>query len=62
MKSFGGGSLARSSYCGSELLNLTHFLFFFAQIKTKATKQVKSQSLFLLKTWKMFLVRMQLCR
>lgn len=65
MKPF-DSSLAHSSYCcGSESkahIVVLHFLFYFTQITMKATKQVKSQSLFLLKTWSMFLVQLQLCR
>lgn len=62
MKPFDRGFIAVILRGKLTLLNLVHFLFYFTQMKMKATKQVKNQSLFLLKTWNMFLLQMQLCR
>lgn len=43
-------------------LSLMHLFIFITQVKIKAAKQVKRQSLFHLQTLNMFLMRMQLCR
>lgn len=44
------------------VLSLMHLFFFINQMKVKATKEVKKQRLFHLKTLKPFRIRMQLGR